>query len=324
MRQVFIDSEATGESVDDGHRLVEIACVEVVDGLRTGRYLHHYINPERDVDPGAEEFHGLSRDFLADKPTFGQISHELMEFVQGAELVAHNAPRDVSFLNNEFRLLGKTPLFNGSRAFVDTLEMARSLYPGKSCSMDSLCRYLNIGYSPLPTKGALLDAEILSDIYFGMVESNFDPNADGWKELSVSDIEIAISFPFGEPSGDTALRIYQETMKELFDDQREDHLVHFGFGDPHLYVIGVDQILQEIPNINDTSYWYPKLELRRNGHNITPMREMSWIFKLLEPKAHLEGFDQRYEHADGMKELTCQLDRLAVKMWCNLVYYRFG
>ena len=170
MRQVVLDTETTGLEPSQGHRIIEIGCVELIDRKLTGRHYHQYINPEREVDAGAMEVHGISNEFLADKPLFHQITKDFVEFIDGAQLVIHNAPFDVGFIDHEFRLLqanspGKVVDYCG---VIDTLVMARQKHPGQRNSLDALCSRYEVDNSQRELHGALLDAEILADVYLFM------------------------------------------------------------------------------------------------------------------------------------------------------------
>lgn len=170
MRQIFLDTETTGLEVDQGHRIIEIACIEMINRKLTGRHFHAYINPGREVEEGAFEIHGISNEFLADKPSFGEILDEFLEFVSGADLIIHNAPFDVGFINNEFVLSGKPglkPLADYCH-IIDTLVMAREKHPGQKNNLDALCRRYDVDNSHRELHGALLDAEILADVYLRM------------------------------------------------------------------------------------------------------------------------------------------------------------
>lgn len=168
MRQIILDTETTGLDPRQGHRIIEVAGIEVVNRRLTHRHFHHYINPDRDIDEGAQAVHGISREFLADKPRFGDIVDNFLDFIDGAELVIHNAPFDVGFLNSELELLGKSPVTDFCASVTDTLKMARDNYPGKRNSLDALCERLEIDNSHRNLHGALLDAELLAEVYLMM------------------------------------------------------------------------------------------------------------------------------------------------------------
>ena len=173
MRQVVLDTETTGLEVGLGHRIIEIGCVEMIQRRPTGRVFHHYVNPDRDIDAGAAKVHNITREKLADKPRFYEVAEEFLAFVDGAQLVIHNAPFDVGFIDQELRLLGLrhgTPAQNLlSRCQVlDTLSLARELHPGQRNNLDALCKRYGIDSSHRQYHGALLDARILADVYLAM------------------------------------------------------------------------------------------------------------------------------------------------------------
>lgn len=169
MRQIVLDTETTGLETAQGHRIIEIGCVEMVNRRLSGRTFHHYLQPDRDIDAGAQEVHGISAADLADKPRFRDIADEFLAFVKGAELIIHNAPFDMGFLNNEFKLLERGDGFlDGHCKVLDTLTMARKKHPGQKNSLDALCKRYEIDNSQRELHGALLDAEILADVYLIM------------------------------------------------------------------------------------------------------------------------------------------------------------
>lgn len=167
MRQIVLDTETTGLSPDDGHRLVELGCLEIFNHVPTGNAFHRYLNPERDVPEGAFRVHGLSAEFLSDKPTFAAIAGEFLDFIGGDELVIHNASFDMAFLNHELKRAGLVSIAFG-RA-VDTLAMARKKFPGAQNSLDALCKRFNIDNSGRVKHGALLDAELLAEVYLELM-----------------------------------------------------------------------------------------------------------------------------------------------------------
>lgn len=168
MRQVVLDTETTGLDFRLGDRVIEIGCVELLNRKLTGQRFHRYINPEREVEAGALAVHGLSNEFLQDKPRFREIVIEFLDFVQGAELVIHNAAFDVGFLNNELALQQKNSLEQACAGVVDTLKMARELHPGRRNTLDALCERYAIDHSGRTLHGALLDAELLAEVYLAM------------------------------------------------------------------------------------------------------------------------------------------------------------
>ncbi len=167
-RQIVLDTETTGLSASDGHRIIEIGCVELINRRLTGRTFHQYVNPERDIDEGAMEVHGLTLEMLADKPVFAQIADEFIEFIDSAELLIHNAPFDVGFLDAEFRRLKRDALQTYCGPVTDTLAMARELHPGRRNSLDVLCDRYGVSNAHRKLHGALLDSELLADVYLAM------------------------------------------------------------------------------------------------------------------------------------------------------------
>jgi DNA polymerase-3 subunit epsilon len=168
VRQIVLDTETTGLSADAGDRIIEIGCVELLNRKLTGRNLHHYINPERDSHEDALKVHGISNEFLRDKPKFAAIADELVDYLRDAELIIHNAPFDIGFLNKEFERLGLPPVTTVVAGVLDTLVMAKSMFPGKRNGLDALCDRLGVDNSGRTLHGALLDAELLADVYINM------------------------------------------------------------------------------------------------------------------------------------------------------------
>ena len=169
MRQIVLDTETTGLSTADGHRIIEIGCVELVDRRITGRDYHRYLNPDRDIDEGAERVHGISIEDLRDKPRFVEIAEELLDFLSGAELVIHNADFDVGFLEHELRLMGHARAAITEHASVlDTLGLARKLHPGQRNNLDALCKRYEVDASNRDLHGALIDADLLARVYLAM------------------------------------------------------------------------------------------------------------------------------------------------------------
>lgn len=168
MRQVFLDTETTGLNAADGDRIVEIGCVELVDRRPTGRTLHHYVNPQRSNHPEAVRVHGITDEFLADKPPFAAVVAELVAFVADAEVIIHNAAFDVGFLDAEFARLERGRFAAHAQAVSCSLLMARELFPGKGNSLDALCKRLEVDNSHRELHGALLDARLLAEVYLNM------------------------------------------------------------------------------------------------------------------------------------------------------------
>ena len=168
MRQVVLDTETTGLEVELGHRIIEIGCIELLSRRRTGRTFHRFLRPERDIDFGALRVHGITAEFLAEQPRFADIADELMGFLGDAELVIHNAAFDLGFIDAEFERLGAPRRISSSARVFDTLSLARQLHPGQRNGLDALCRRYGVDNSRREVHGALLDAELLLDVYLAM------------------------------------------------------------------------------------------------------------------------------------------------------------
>ncbi len=169
MRQIVLDTETTGLEPTQGHRVIEIGCVELIGRRRTEKHFHRYLQPDREIDAGAQEVHGITAEFLADKPRFEDIADEFLDYIRGAELIIHNAPFDTGFIRRELSLLGMPDDTLGSLcAVTDTLVMARKLHPAQKNSLDALCKRYQIDNTQRTLHGALLDAEILADVYLAM------------------------------------------------------------------------------------------------------------------------------------------------------------
>ena len=169
MRQIVLDTETTGLEPKQGHRIIEIGCVEIVNRRFTENVYHQYIQPDREIDEGAYEVHGISNEFLADKPRFKDVAEDFMKFVNGAELIIHNAPFDVGFLDNELTMLD--PVWGAIAdhcTVIDTLKMARQKHPGQKNNLDALCKRYEVNNSKRELHGALLDAELLAEVYLRM------------------------------------------------------------------------------------------------------------------------------------------------------------
>lgn len=189
MRQIVLDTETTGLNPRSGDRIIEIGCVEMINRRLTGSNLHFYINPERDSEEGALAVHGLTTEFLSDKPKFAEISAELLDYLNGAEIIIHNAPFDIGFLDAEFARLGVAPFNQQVANVIDTLVQAKSMYPGKRNSLDALCDRYGISNSHRVLHGALLDAELLAEVYLAMTR--------GQNSLTI-DLEVEQSAAHGE------------------------------------------------------------------------------------------------------------------------------
>ena len=191
MRQIVLDTETTGLSWEKGNRIVEVGCIELVERRPTGRQFQRYFNPGRDMEPGAQEVTGLSLDFLSDKPRFDAVLDELLDFIRGAELVIHNASFDVGFLNHELSLAGAHyGRLEHHASVLDTLAMARERFPGQRNSLDALCKRLGVDNGHRKLHGALLDAQLLTEVYLGLTAGQGDlglaPSAESGKSASVA------------------------------------------------------------------------------------------------------------------------------------------
>jgi len=181
-RQIVLDTETTGLEPSQGHRIIEIGCIEMINRRVTSNHWHHYIQPDRQVDVGAFEVNGFSNEFLQDKPRFHELADSFLEYIRGAELIIHNAPFDVGFLNHELKLLdGNRPMIGDICSVLDTLVMARQKHPGQKNNLDALCRRYEIDNSARTLHGALLDSEILAEVYLIMT--------GGQTALSLDDYE---------------------------------------------------------------------------------------------------------------------------------------
>ncbi|GGD52010.1 DNA polymerase III subunit epsilon [Lacimicrobium alkaliphilum] len=180
MRQIVLDTETTGIDPKQGHKIIEIGCVELINRRLTGEHFHVYINPQREVEQEAIDVHGITNEMLADKPTFSQVADDFCSFIEGAQLVIHNAPFDVGFMDHEFLLTGKKPGFTATICTVlDTLTLARRMHPGQKNNLDILCKRYGIDNSHRTLHGALLDAEILADVYLLMTGGQTALNLSG-------------------------------------------------------------------------------------------------------------------------------------------------
>ena len=221
MRQIFLDTETTGLESKLGHRIIEIAAVEMINRTLTGRRFHNYLNPDRKVEAGALQIHGLTDDFLQDKQKFFDITNELLEFIDGAELIMHNAPFDVGFLNNELGLAKLQPLENYCHSITDTLKIAKELHPGKRNNLNALCERYQINNSKRVLHGALLDAELLAEVYLAItrgqeslvMEISF-PQPD--IKINPQDIEL-ISLP----ANSEELELHTEQLEAIDRESKE-------------------------------------------------------------------------------------------------------
>jgi DNA polymerase III subunit epsilon len=211
IRQIFLDTETTGIHVSHNHRIIEIAAVELINRRPTKKRFHAYIDPERSIDPGAQEVHGITSDFLQGKPKFSDVYEEMIAFISGAELIIHNAPFDVGFLNMELAKVGKPEINTYVDQITDTLAMARKIRPGQRNNLDALCKNFGINNAKRVLHGALLDAELLSEVYIAMTrgqDSLFSP-AD-LKQAATAEIKLE-----DKKEGRPALKVLLASPEEL-------------------------------------------------------------------------------------------------------------
>lgn len=213
MRQIVLDTETTGLEPKEGHRIIEIGCVELVSRKLTGNTFHQYLQPGREIDPGAVEVHGITNEFLADKPLFEDVVDDFVNFIRGAELVIHNAPFDVGFINHELQRCSHPEQVADICGVLDTLVMARRMHPGQKNNLDALCKRYMIDNSSRDLHGALLDAEILADVYLAMTGGQVNLSlGDGEESASGAHLEQ----PVRRVSGDRRpLRVIQPDADEL-------------------------------------------------------------------------------------------------------------
>lgn len=217
MRQIVLDTETTGLEPEQGHRIIEIGCVEVIRRRKTGRTFHRYVRPDREVDRGALQVHGITNEFLAQQPRFEEIAQELLEFIDGAELIIHNAAFDVAFLNAELRRLpGARRYIKDLCSVLDTLPLARQMHPGQRNSLDALCKRYSVDNSHRELHGALLDAQILLDVYLAMTGGQTALIlGDAQQEKVAVTVEMTISVrPHGQ------LRVVSASVEELAAHER--------------------------------------------------------------------------------------------------------
>ncbi|QNP48786.1 DNA polymerase III subunit epsilon [Diaphorobacter aerolatus] len=222
-RQIVLDTETTGLSAETGDRIIELGCVELLNRKLTGRNLHIYFNPERDSHEDALRVHGISNDFLKDKPKFAEQADEIVEYLQGAELIIHNAAFDIGFLNKEFQLCGRMPVKSYVEGVIDTLAMAKEMFPGKRNSLDALCDRLEVDNSGRTLHGALLDAELLADVFINMTrgqealliadeESRDKSNANGVRVAAVDFSTLKLQVI---KASETELAAHLDVLKQI-------------------------------------------------------------------------------------------------------------
>lgn len=216
MRQIVLDTETTGLSTSDGHRIIEIGCIELVDRRITGRDYHRYLNPDRDIDEGAERVHGISIKDLEGQPRFPDVAEELLDFLSGAELVIHNAEFDVGFLEHELRLMGHArPAVTDHATVLDTLGLARRMHPGQRNNLDALCKRYEVDASNRDLHGALIDADLLARVYLAMTGGQAALSLDV-AEAAV-EAQVSATKVTARPEG---LRI---VLSEASDEERAAH-----------------------------------------------------------------------------------------------------
>ena len=219
MRQIFLDTETTGLNAEGGDRIVEIGCVEMVGRRLTGDNRHFYLNPQRPSHPDALRVHGLTEEFLADKPLFAAVADELVSYLAGAELVIHNAPFDIGFLDEEFRRCGRPGVAGQVAQIIDSLLMAREMFPGKSNSLDALCKRLEVDNSNRTLHGALLDAGLLAEVYISMTRGQGSLVIDETEQRDASGaVEVvdlsAFDLPVPQPS-DEELAAHRAVLADI-------------------------------------------------------------------------------------------------------------
>ena len=223
MRQIVLDTETTGIDPKEGHRIIEIGCVEVINRRLTGNHFHVYINPKREIEQEAIEVHGITNEFLADKPVFADVAGEFIEFIRGGQLVIHNAPFDVGFLDHEFAMHGPTASVKTKEicGVLDTLVLARDMHPGQKNNLDALCKRYGIDNSHRELHGALLDAEILADVYLMMTGGQTDLNLSGNNQANTGGAEVIRRIP----RNGNKLKVIQATADELTQHEARLDLV---------------------------------------------------------------------------------------------------
>jgi DNA polymerase-3 subunit epsilon len=216
MRQIVLDTETTGINPKEGHRIIEIGCVELIDRKLTGNTFHAYINPMREIEQEAINVHGITNEFLTDKPLFKNVVHGFVDFIKGAELIIHNAPFDVSFMDNEFALTDRSlPMTSTFCTILDTLVMARRMRPGQKNSLDALCKFYQVDNSRRTYHGALLDSEILAEVYLymtgGQTSLSLNANSENNNSDGIENVKKLSQKP--------ALKIIRATADDIARDE---------------------------------------------------------------------------------------------------------
>jgi len=229
MRQIVLDTETTGISHEQGHRVIEIGCIELIDRKLTGKHYHVYLNPQREVDEGAFRVHGISREFLQDKPLFQEVVSEFLQFVGGSELIIHNAVFDTGFLNSELKHIKWKKKLQEYCDVFDTLVLAREKHPGQRNNLDALCKRYSIDNSNRQLHGALLDAEILAFVYLAMTGGQTSLFAEGENSTSQQQIEAQefVSLSLKDPvvirANEQELTQHQNFLDFLIKKSEVDH-----------------------------------------------------------------------------------------------------
>ncbi|MGG7054131.1 DNA polymerase III subunit epsilon [Nitrosomonas sp. ANs5] len=227
MRQIFLDTETTGLEPALGHRIVEIAAVEMYNRRLTGRHFHHYLNPGRDSDEGALQVHGLTRAFLSDKPKFQGICETFLAFIGDAEILIHNAPFDVGFIDHELNLINFQPLSHYCAEVSDTLVLAKELHPGKRNNLDALCERYQIDNARRTLHGALLDAELLAEVYLAMTRGQesllleLDASPQSAADMAIDLQKLTLVVP---PASDQELESHQQLLERIKSESRDNCL----------------------------------------------------------------------------------------------------
>lgn len=217
-REIFLDTETTGLKPENGHKLIEICAMEVVNGLKSGNIFHHYINPQREVPYEAFKIHGISTEFLLDKKLFSDIAKNFVDFIAGAKLVIHNAKFDVGFLNYELKNIGLDPINNDN--VIDTLEIARKKHPGSPASLDALCKRYKINLSKRDKHGALIDVELLYEVYRYLTDENLLIKTEQKKEVEHKrDLQVKKQFKISRnfACSQEEMNIHKEFIKQIKD-----------------------------------------------------------------------------------------------------------
>ncbi|WP_166359450.1 DNA polymerase III subunit epsilon [Pseudomonas akapageensis] len=239
MRSVVLDTETTGMPVTDGHRIIEIGCVELMGRRLTGRHFHVYLQPDRESDEGAIGVHGITNEFLVGKPRFAEVAEEFFEFIQGAQLIIHNAAFDVGFINNEFALMGQHDRADITRhcSILDTLLMARERHPGQRNSLDALCKRYGVDNSGRELHGALLDSEILADVYLTMTGGQTSLSLAGNSSDGAGEGSSSQGSEIRRLPADRALtRIIRASESELAEHAARMEAIAKSAGGPPLWV----------------------------------------------------------------------------------------